>query len=172
MFFWICNISLFSTDLPFTPKSYPWLAKCWEVILQGKCLFYISIMCLRNFLHKLSIGASIELVVLNMEITFLTSDLRRSKSPSFYMKNFWRGSLEYFGWQAAPANMSLTWSLKLGICKHFPTKLGLFVIKRSCMWFFLVWKLNDGSELHRPSVSRNNSLRTFGYWLPITDLVS
>ena len=67
-------------------------------------------------------------------------------------EDLWRGGLEYFGWQATPANISLSWSLK--ISKHFPTKLGLFVIKRSFVWFFLIGKLTDWSKLHRPSVSR------------------
>ena len=43
---------------------------------------------------------------------------------------------------------------------------------RSSVWFFLAVKLSNWSELHRSSVSRNDLLRAFGYWLPIMDWVS
>ena len=68
----------------------------------------MSIMCLLNFVHKLSIGVSMELVMVYMNIIFLTSDIRLSKSTFFHMKTFQRGDLEYFGWQVTSTDIAVS----------------------------------------------------------------
>ena len=84
--------SLFSMDLPFALMSYPCLAKSWGNHSTWYMPFlYINYML--NFVHKFSIGVSMELVVVNMDIILLTSGLRLSKSTFFYMKTSWRGGL-------------------------------------------------------------------------------
>ena len=48
-----------------------------------------------------------ELVVVNMNIIFLTSDFRLSKSLFFHMKTYCNGGLEYFGWQTSSTNIAI-----------------------------------------------------------------
>ena len=49
-----------------------------------------------------------ELVVVNMDIIFLTSDMRLSKSTFFHMKTSRRGGLEHFGWQATSTDIAVS----------------------------------------------------------------
>ena len=68
----------------------------------------MSIMCLLNFVHKLSIGVFMEFVVVNMVIIFLTSDMRLSKPTFFHMKTSQCGGLEYFGSQATSTDIAVS----------------------------------------------------------------
>ena len=60
--------------ISFTHTSYPWLAKsrgghsAWDM-----AFLYVNYVFAINFVHKFSIGVSMELVVVDMDITFLTS---------------------------------------------------------------------------------------------------
>lgn len=76
---------------------HSWVIHGWlslgEVSVLERCLFGIPIRCLLNFVYKLSVGVSIELLVVNINIIFLTSDLRLWKSTFFHMKTSQRWGL-------------------------------------------------------------------------------
>lgn len=173
MFFWICCMLFFYRSFFNTHKlSMVWWTKSWRGhSTWDVSLLYINYM-FAKFFHKLPIHVLMESELVNMDITFLTFNLRLPKSTFFHMKTSQHGDLEYFGWLAASTNIAASWSHNPGTGKHFSKKLGLYVVRRSSVWFFLEVKLTNWSKFIGSSVSRNDSLRTFGYWLGIIDWVS
>ena len=69
-----------------------WVIHGWlslgEVTLLERCLFDIPIIGLLNFVYKLSVGVSIELLVVNINIIFLTSWLETLKVYFLPHENF------------------------------------------------------------------------------------
>ena len=61
--------------LLYSQVIHGWLNLGEIIILLGTSLFCISIKCLLNFVQKLLVGVSMELVVVNMDIIFLISDI-------------------------------------------------------------------------------------------------
>ena len=59
-----------------------------------------------KFFHKLPIDVLMESELVNMDITFLTFNLRLPKSTFFHMKTSQHGDLEDFGWLAASTNIA------------------------------------------------------------------
>ena len=60
-------------NFPFvTLMSYPWLAKSWGGHSTWGMPFLKSVICFLNFAYKLLISVSMEWVVVNMDIIFLT----------------------------------------------------------------------------------------------------
>ena len=73
---------------------------------QGRyyAFFFFSL----NLVHKLSIGISMELMMVSREIIFLTSDLRLSKPSCSYMKTSQCWDLKYFGWQSTSSDIMVS----------------------------------------------------------------